>query len=135
MHVQFSSSDGYYYILLFGKQIIRIPEVTRFYLPIYYRMSIISVKRNFRITLSWYYGWRLDTKIIHTCIWFYFQFCARRTIWFDKRYWISSFYLFGSNFVMEMEMKLMAHHISKSSMQNVEKSKLHAVCQQVILTR
>ena len=36
---------------------------------------------------------------------------------------------------MEMEMKLMAHHISKSSMQNVEKSKLHAVCQQVILTR
>ena len=42
MHVQFSSSDGYYYILLFGKQIIRIPEVTRFYLPIYYRMSIIT---------------------------------------------------------------------------------------------
>ena len=36
---------------------------------------------------------------------------------------------------MEMEMKLMDHHISKASMQNVEKSKLHAVCQQVILTR
>ena len=49
MHVQFSSSDGYYYILLFGKQIIRIPEVTRCYLPINFRMSIISVKRSFRI--------------------------------------------------------------------------------------
>ena len=36
---------------------------------------------------------------------------------------------------MEIEMKLIDHHILKASMQNVEKSKLRAVRQQVILTR
>ena len=31
--------------------------------------------------------------------------------WFNTLLWVLGFYLFGSNFVMEIEMKLIGHHI------------------------